>query len=476
MLFTKSPLPPLSREIVERIFDKVKDDLIHTTASGFGPDRPVYISITNNNKQTTPSIATSTESILNSSTKDSSSSLESDELIDTSKVYLLGEQQIPQHVFESLKQVINDHITERIIETTTEMPSSSETETEVYATRKSSRTTPKPPKLKTTGSTSSSSARKRTTTTTTSTPRSVADKQKDDYREDDLSRPIWQQNWPPNISYLTLLRNRSQNKTHYYDDPLIKSQSSSSFNKQANQTHSAEKQHALSFTITSYLAETSTSPTPTTTQSPFRRAANRFRSSAAERNQSKKANSKQSVDLYLVHGANGQTEIHKQTEKNNDVHSSASLQSVKHVDQFEKNSLLDDTSGFVNDNFLRHVNRQINGNDNLLPNRTLIPVQGSKQGRLETLAESYQLLPSVLKQYQKSRNSINPSDLMPETTCLRAGLFQHPLDCNKFYECTFDQVLGKYVSHAFECSIKVAFDNRIVGCSSLTDPTVCIQY
>ena len=183
---------------MERIFDKVKDDLIHTTASGFGPDRPVYISITNN-KQTTPSIATSTESILSSSTKDSSASLESDELIDTSKVYLLGEQQIPQHVFESLKQVINDHITERNLETTTtEMSSSAETETEVYATRKSSRTTPKPPKQKSAGVTTSS-ARKRTTTTTTSTPRSVSNKQKDDYRDDELSRPIWQQNWPPNI-------------------------------------------------------------------------------------------------------------------------------------------------------------------------------------------------------------------------------------------------------------------------------------
>lgn len=108
----KLEIPHGRPEIVERIFDKVKDDLIHTTSS-LGPDRPVYISVTSSttpqqtsfstNKQTTPSISTSTESILNSSIKDSSA--ESDELIDTSKVYLLGQNQIPQHVFESLKQV-----------------------------------------------------------------------------------------------------------------------------------------------------------------------------------------------------------------------------------------------------------------------------------------------------------------------------------------------------------------------------------
>ena len=430
-----------SSEIVERIFDKVKDDLIHTTSS-LGPDRPVYISVTtpiqhsfSPNKQTTSSISTSTESVLSSSTKDSS--LESDELIDTSKVYLLGEQQIPQHVFESLKQVIHDHVTEHIIEstTTTEMPSTdSDSVSEVYATRKSSlRTTTKPK-----SSSSSSSSRKRTSTTTTSTPKSTDIRPKnhknDDYKEDDSNRPIWTQNWPPNLSYLTLLRNRKQNglnKTNYYDDPLIKSQSTSSFNKSNNnstQQHqpSQDKQHALSFTITSYLAETSTSSSTapsTTTQSPYRRSSNRFRS---ERNQSKnnkqQQSNKQNVDLYLVHDSNGKTEIHKTT---NDVHLAASLQSVKHVDQFESlkekkvDHLLDDTTGFINDNFLRHINQ-----NDLLPNRTssLIPVQG-KQTKSETLTESYQKLPNAIKQYQKQRNSLNPADLMPETTCLREGEF-----------------------------------------------------
>ena len=36
------------------------------------------------------------------------------------------------------------------------------------------------------------------------------------------------------------------------------------------------------------------------------------------------------------------------------------------------------------------------------------------------------------------------------------------------YECVYDEILGKYVSRSFECTIHVAFDNRVLGCSSLT--------
>lgn len=279
-----------------------------------------------------------------------------------------------------------------------------------------------------------------------------------------MSRPIWQQSWPPNISYLSLLNNR--NKT--YNDPLIKSQSIS------NQTVTGtkeDKQHALSFTITSYLAETSTASyatsTPTTTQSSNRIKGNRFRS---ERNQSRNKQNKQNVDLYLVKDSKGQTEVHKTT---TDVQSADSLRSISHADKFEsfKEKKLDDTTGFIDDNFLKNIN----SGDGLSNRSSLIPIHG-KQSKIETLSESYQLLPNLIKQYQKIRNSLNPADLMPETTCLREGLFQHPLDCNKYYECVYDSNLNKFVSHAFECTIKVAFDKRIIGCSSLTDPTVCIQY
>lgn len=65
---------------------------------------------------------------------------------------------------------------------------------------------------------------------------------------------------------------------------------------------------------------------------------------------------------------------------------------------------------------------------------------------------------------------------VPESACTRPGLFQHPHDCNKFYECYFDRFVNKFTLHLFECPVKLAFDSRIVGCSGPTDPTVCVQY
>lgn len=66
--------------------------------------------------------------------------------------------------------------------------------------------------------------------------------------------------------------------------------------------------------------------------------------------------------------------------------------------------------------------------------------------------------------------------LVPEAACSRPGLFQHPNDCNKFYECYFDRFVNGYTVHLFECPVKLAFDSRIIGCTGPTDPTVCVQY
>lgn len=65
---------------------------------------------------------------------------------------------------------------------------------------------------------------------------------------------------------------------------------------------------------------------------------------------------------------------------------------------------------------------------------------------------------------------------VPEAACTRPGLFQHPNDCNKFYECYWDKFINKFTLHLFECPVKLAFDSRIVGCSAPSDPTVCVQY
>jgi hypothetical protein len=65
---------------------------------------------------------------------------------------------------------------------------------------------------------------------------------------------------------------------------------------------------------------------------------------------------------------------------------------------------------------------------------------------------------------------------VPESACTRPGLFQHPNDCNKYYECYWDKYINKFTLHSFECPVKLAFDSRIVGCGVPNDPTICVQY
>ena len=77
-------------------------------------------------------------------------------------------------------------------------------------------------------------------------------------------------------------------------------------------------------------------------------------------------------------------------------------------------------------------------------------------------------------QYPGVRNVTDNS--IPESACTRPGLFQHPFDCNKYYECYWDKYINKFALHSFECAVKLAFDSRIVGCGLPSDPTICVQY
>lgn len=92
----------------------------------------------------------------------------------------------------------------------------------------------------------------------------------------------------------------------------------------------------------------------------------------------------------------------------------------------------------------------------------------SSQSKVPSLQSLYNSAHPELKNFTDSA--------VPESACTRPGLFQHPNDCNKFYECYFDRYTKKYTLHLFECPVKVAFDSRIVGCSGPHDPTVCVQY
>ncbi|GFW90000.1 uncharacterized protein TNCV_3741851 [Trichonephila clavipes] len=47
-------------------------------------------------------------------------------------------------------------------------------------------------------------------------------------------------------------------------------------------------------------------------------------------------------------------------------------------------------------------------------------------------------------------NNQSSVDISP-VACTRAGLFQHPKDCNMFYECFWDKWLKRFTLHVFSC-------------------------
>lgn len=117
----------------------------------------------------------------------------------------------------------------------------------------------------------------------------------------------------------------------------------------------------------------------------------------------------------------------------------------------------------------------MNGDDETAFNRDIEYDTDSSDSTLtsEHNVESNKLN-SLQSLYPGLRNFTDGS--LPEAACVRPGLFQHPNDCNKFYQCYWDKFIKKYTLHLFECPVKLAFDSRIVGCSAPSDPTVCVQY
>ncbi|XP_022237357.1 uncharacterized protein LOC106478118 [Limulus polyphemus] len=68
----------------------------------------------------------------------------------------------------------------------------------------------------------------------------------------------------------------------------------------------------------------------------------------------------------------------------------------------------------------------------------------------------------------KGRNNI------PVTACTRPGLFRHPDDCGKFYECYWDKTINKFTLHIFSCPVKLVFDEHILGCGSSWSGLPCV--
>ncbi|KAH6943245.1 hypothetical protein HPB50_017971 [Hyalomma asiaticum] len=86
----------------------------------------------------------------------------------------------------------------------------------------------------------------------------------------------------------------------------------------------------------------------------------------------------------------------------------------------------------------------------------------------KTLVENIQSTNSVPANglQQELNDKASKMSTIPEAACTRVGLFRHPTDCSRFYECYYDKWLQKYTVHEFECPIKLAFDSSVSACSS----------
>lgn len=80
--------------------------------------------------------------------------------------------------------------------------------------------------------------------------------------------------------------------------------------------------------------------------------------------------------------------------------------------------------------------------------------------------------PAVLNKLQGNDwNKFGPggfrsfNDTIGPEVCERPGLFRHPTDCGKFYECYYDKWIDKYTLHVFPCPVVLGFDSGIKACN-----------
>merc|ERR1712141_56345 len=80
--------------------------------------------------------------------------------------------------------------------------------------------------------------------------------------------------------------------------------------------------------------------------------------------------------------------------------------------------------------------------------------------------------PAVINKFTGSEwNKFGPggfrsfNDTMGPEVCQRPGLFRHPTECDKFYECYWDKWIEKYTLHVFPCPVVLGYDTDITACN-----------
>ena len=57
------------------------------------------------------------------------------------------------------------------------------------------------------------------------------------------------------------------------------------------------------------------------------------------------------------------------------------------------------------------------------------------------------------------------NDTIGPEVCDRPGLFRHPTECDKFYECYYDKWINRYTLHVFPCPVVLGYDTDITACN-----------
>lgn len=99
-------------------------------------------------------------------------------------------------------------------------------------------------------------------------------------------------------------------------------------------------------------------------------------------------------------------------------------------------------------------------------------IRPANGGKVTSVTAPVKSRPAVINKFTGSDwNKFGPggfrsfNDTMGPEVCQRPGLFRHPTECDKFYECYWDKWIEKYTLHVFPCPVVLGYDTDITACN-----------